>query len=180
MSRFHFPHKNGFTLVELLIVLIILGIVFAIVSILFYLPLRSSEFSRQHYIAFEEMRKVLEVLRKELVLAKDAEATDTSLDQLKLTPGQIAFYYWEGKFYLKTPAREKPFELADLNLSLDEPLFEVVTSQSNPRPKPKKYVKVYLVHKNPDIELETSIGLLNSFQLTSVATSTGNILIVTK
>jgi len=179
MSKMFSVHRNGFTLVELLTVLVILIVVFAIISLLLYLPMRSSQFTQFHYTTFEEMRRVLEVMRRELTLAKDAEATDTSIDQINLS-GRIAFFYKDGAFFIKTSTGQ--VKLADVNLSLDEPLFKVATSNSNP-PKPKKYVEVRLVHSNPPIKLKTSIGLLNSSQLNpsqSNVPATGNVLLAKK
>jgi len=181
MSKPTFSSKNGFTLIELLIVLIILGVVFVIISTLFYLPIRNADFTVKEYTAFEEMRKVLEILRKELALAKDAEATSTSIQQITLTATQLAFGYDNGAFYVKTSAGPKP--IAKVNLSLGSTLFTVQTViPPPPIPKPKKCVKLTLIHENPSIKLEATIGLLNSFQLTnpSAATTSGNTLIVTK
>jgi prepilin-type N-terminal cleavage/methylation domain-containing protein len=178
MLKLFSRQKNGFTLIELLIVLIVLGVIFAILALMFYLPVRNAHFTQQQLRAFEEARRVLEILRKELAMAKDVEATNTSFEQITPSASQIVFYYKDGAFYLKTSNIES--KLAEVNLSLNEPLFRVVITSSSP-PFPKKYVKVFLAHSNPSFKLETSIGLLNSFQLTESGTTTeGNVLIVTK
>ncbi|MGB9789602.1 PulJ/GspJ family protein [Thermotoga caldifontis] len=178
MLKLFSKRKDGFTLVELLIVLIVLGVIFAILASLFYLPMRNAHFTQEQFRAFEEARKMLEILRKELALARNAEATNTSFEQITPSASQIVFYYKDGAFYVKTSKVES--KLAEVSLSLSAPLFRVVVTSSSP-PLPKKYVKVYLVHSNPSFKLETSIGLLNSFQLTEPGTTTvGNVLIVTK
>ncbi|WP_448522779.1 prepilin-type N-terminal cleavage/methylation domain-containing protein [Pseudothermotoga sp.] len=178
MSKLTFSSKSGFTLIELLIVLIILSVVFAIISMLFYLPIRNAQFTQQEYTTFEEMRKVLEILRKELTLAKDAEATTTLIEEITPTATELAFGYDNGKFYVKTSTNLT--SIAKLSLSSTSTVFFVETVNSPP-PKPKKYVKVTLIHENPTIKLETTIGLLNSFQLENPGTQmSGNTLIVTK
>lgn len=179
MSKITFSSKSGFTLIELLIVLIILGVVFAIISMLFYLPIRNAQFTQQEYTTFEEMRKVLEILRKELTLAEDANATTTSIQEITLTATELAFGYENGAFYVKTSTNMTL--IAKLSLSSTSTVFFVETVNSPP-PKPKKYVKVTLIHENPSVKLEATINLLNSFQLnnTSTATTSGNTLIVTK
>ncbi len=181
MSKLTFSSKSGFTLIELLIVLIILGVVFAIISMLFYLPIRNAQFTQQEYTTFEEMRKVLEILRKELTLAEDANATTTSIQGITPKPTELAFGYYNGAFYVKTSTNPTPMSIAKINLSSTSTVFFVETVNSPP-PKPKKYVKVTLIHENPSVKLEATINLLNSFQLDnpSTATTSGNTLIVTK
>ena len=181
MSKLTLSSKSGFTLIELLIVLIILGVVFAIISMLFYLPIRNAQFTQQEYTTFEEMRKVLEILRRELTLAEDANATTTSIQEITLTATELAFGYENGAFYVKTSTNSTP--LAKINLSSTSLVFTVQTiDPPPPMPKPRKYVKVTLIHENPSVKLEATINLLNSFRLnnTSTATTSGNTLIVTK
>jgi prepilin-type N-terminal cleavage/methylation domain-containing protein len=181
MSKLIFSRKDGFTLIELLIVLIILGVMFAIISMLFYLPIRNAQFTQQEYTTFEEMRKVLEVLRKELTLARDAVATTTSIQEITPTATELAFGYNNGAFYVKTSTNLTP--IAKMNLSSTSIVFTVQTiNPPPPIPKPRKYVKVTLIHENPSVKLETTIGLLNSFQLNNPSTTatSGNTLIVTK
>ncbi|MBC7257456.1 MAG: hypothetical protein H5T66_15265 [Chloroflexi bacterium] len=129
---------------------------------------------------------MLEILRKELTLAKDAEATTTSIQEITPTATKLAFGYDndKGEFYVKTSKTSTNTALiAEINLSSTSTVFTVQTiNPPPPEPKPKKYVKVTLIHENPSVTLEATINLLNSFQLTNPSTTTtsGNTLIVTK
>lgn len=165
--------KNGFTIVELLIMMILIGVVFAILSLFIYLPIRNADFTQKHYTTFEEMRKIVEVMRKELTLAESATATNI-LPSL-ISSSQIVFYAGSNSgFYLKTSTNEAT--VSSLKLTCR---FEVKWINSNP-PKPRQVVKVRLEHKNPDITLETNISLLNSMNLPTTPETSGTVLIVKK
>lgn len=173
MRRTFFRTKNGFTIVELLIIMILIGVVFAILSLLMYLPIRNADFTQKQYTTFEEMRKIVEVMRKELTLAESATATNAL--PTSISTNQVVFYAGSDRgFYLKTITNEAT--ISSLKIACQ---FEVNWIESDP-PKPRQVVKVRLEHRNPDITFETNISLLNSMNLPDATPTSGNVLIVKK
>lgn len=173
MCKSCFQTRNGFTIVELLIMLILIGVVFAILSLLVYLPIRNTDFTQKQYMTFEEMRKIVEIMRRELTLAESATATNVV--PLNINDKQLIFYASDKGFHIKTKTTESTISSLKLQCR-----FEVNANSSSPPPKPKQRVKVSLKHDNPAITLEATIGLLNSMNLSVTSESSGTVLIVQK
>lgn len=170
--RFFVKSRVGISLVELLLVMTLLGIVFAILSIFFTLPTRNTQFAQNKYQIFEEMRRIIEVLRNELTLSY--AATTTSQVPSHIGEKELVFYGSNDGFYVVT--HNNRAKISDANITC---VFQVYAVQTNP-PKPKQMVEIELENDSLNIEFKTKISLLNSAFADTTFAGSGTVLIIKK